>query len=95
MSKIGVFCLLVSLTYSQYTVAQCADRDAKLAADRVAENYYQGRVFKAGTVLKKHLPSERKEVVSYIQRGRHYYSVFLWVDTDCQVQIIKQSKGKF
>lgn len=85
----------MSVFFSASSFAECRDLDAKQAADRVAENYYQGRVFKPGMVLKKHLPSHRKEVVSYIQRGEYYYSVFLWVDQECQVQIIKQSKGKY
>ncbi|WP_421852130.1 hypothetical protein [Marinomonas sp.] len=61
-----VICLLMGLSISSLIFAECGDFDAKMAADKSAQNLTGGKTFKRALILKRHLPSKRKEVASYI-----------------------------
>lgn len=88
--------VLFSLTISSFTFAECSDFDAKLAADKDAQKYMSAKTFKNALVLKKHLPSKRKEVASYVyvKADDLYYTVFSLVDSKCKTKIIKRTNGK-
>lgn len=87
--------LAVILT-SSFSLAECPDWDAKAAADKAAQKYVSGKTFKRAMVLKKHLPSRRKEVASYlyVKSDDLYYTVFSLVNSKCKAQIIKRTNGK-
>lgn len=84
------------LSVSSFAFAECSDFDAKLASDKTAENYMEGKTFKKALVLKKHLPSKRKEVASYIyvKADDLYYTVYSLINSQCQVKIIKRTNAK-
>ena len=88
--------VLLSLTISNFAFAECSDFDAKLAADKDAQKYMSGKTFKNALVLKKHLPSKRKEVASYVyvKADDLYYTVFSLVNSQCKTEIIKRTNGK-
>lgn len=88
-SVIGSLIITSSLAWSQ-----CNDYDAKTAANKVSEKLMKGDVFKEAVVLKIHSPSKRKEVASYILADNLYYTIFSLVNSQCKVQIIKQTNGK-
>ncbi|PYF84892.1 MULTISPECIES: hypothetical protein [Marinomonas] len=79
---------------SSLTLAECSDFDAKLAADKLAQDYIDGKSFRPALVLKKHLPSKRKEVASYIKTDDLYYTVYSLVNSNCTAKIIKRTNGK-
>ncbi|RNF75022.1 hypothetical protein EBI01_03600 [Marinomonas rhizomae] len=87
---------MLSLFMSGFTLAECSDYDAKLAADKAAEKYMSGKTFKNSLVLKRHLPSKRKEVASYVyvKADDLYYTIFSLVNSQCKIQIIKRTHGK-
>ncbi|GAB3475880.1 hypothetical protein [Marinomonas epiphytica] len=85
--------LISLLAMSAY--AECPDLEARQTANKIVTSQYNGKVFRAALVLKKHLPSKRKEVATYIQINDLYYTVFLLIDTQCNGQIIKRTKGKY
>ena len=76
---------------------ECADFDAKLASDKSAESYVKGKTFKRALILKRHLPSKRKEVASYVfVKGTGlYYTVYSLVNSDCDAEVIKRTNGKY
>lgn len=82
--------------FTNFTFAECADFDAKQASDKSAQNYVGGKTFRSALILKKHLPSKRKEVASYVyvKSSDLYYTVYSLVDSDCEAQIIKRTNGK-
>ncbi|MBJ7539978.1 hypothetical protein [Marinomonas transparens] len=94
------------LGFSHLTLAECSDIDAKLSADSAAQVYVNGlaatnRVaaqsavtFKRALIIKKHLPSKRKEVASYIEAGNLYYTVYSLVNSQCIASTIKSTNGK-
>ena len=88
--------ILLSLTLTSVAFAECSDFDAKLAADKAGQKLMEGKTFKNALVLKKHLPSKRKEVASYVyvKADDLYYSVFFLVNSDCKTQFIKRTRGK-
>ncbi|NVK75513.1 hypothetical protein C0J08_11215 [Marinomonas sp. CT5] len=88
--------LLVSLCFSSLIFAECRDFDAKQAADKAAQNLTGGKTFKRALILKKHLPSRRKEVASYIhvKETSLYYTIFFLVNDSCNAQFIKRTNGK-
>lgn len=85
---------MIGLSISSLATAECSDFDAKLAANKVAQDYIDGKTFKPALVLKKHLPSKRKEVASYVKTDDLYYTVYSLVNSKCTVQIIKRTNGK-
>lgn len=87
--------LFLILFISHPVFAECRDMDAIGAADKEALNLLSGNVFRAGVVLKKHHPSLRKEVASYIQSNDLYYTVFSLVDESCKASVIKRTNGKY
>lgn len=90
------FSVLLCLLMSEITFAECSDFDAKLSADKEAQKYMSGKTFKRAQVLKKHLPSERKEVASYVyvKESDLYYTVYLLINDKCKAEIIKRTNGK-
>lgn len=84
------------LTLSKVAIAECSDFDAKIAADKSAQDHLGGTVFKSALVLKRHLPSKRKEVASYVyvKADDLYYTVYTLVNTRCEPQFIKRTYGK-
>jgi hypothetical protein len=84
------------LSFTGSVIAECQDFDAKLAADKSAQDYVDGKTFKKALILKKHLPSKRKEVASYVyvKSSDLYYTVYSLVNSDCDAQIIKRTNGK-
>lgn len=88
--------VLFTLALSSFAFAECSDFDAKLAADKSAQNYMSGKTFKKALVLKRHLPSKRKEVASYVyvKADDLYYTVFSLVNSQCKTKIIKRTNGK-
>jgi len=76
--------------------AECSDFDAKIASDETAEEYMKGKVFKRALILKKHLPSKRKEVASYIyvKADNLYFTVYSLINSQCKAEIIKRTNGK-
>lgn len=81
---------------SNTVLAECLDPDAKAAADKSAQQYVSGKTFKTARVLKKHLPSKRKEVASYVyvKADDLYYTVYALVNSQCNAAIIKRTYGK-
>lgn len=89
--------LLAFATFSQASYAECRDIDSIAAADKTAQEYVSGKTFKKAIVLKRHLPSKRKEVASYVyvKSTDLYYTIYSLVSTDCKsVKVLKQTKGK-
>ena len=84
----------IGITISSMTIAECSDLEAKLAADKMAQGYINGKTFKPALILKKHLPSKRKEVASYVKTDDLYYTVFSLVNSKCSAKIIKRTNGK-
>jgi len=91
-----VFATVLGLALSNVVMAECADFNAKMAADKSAQKYVSGKTFKNARVLKKHLPSKRKEVASYVyvKADDLYYTVYSLVNSDCDAEIIKRTNGK-
>ncbi|AEF54735.1 hypothetical protein [Marinomonas posidonica] len=89
-------CTLILILSAAQAYAECPDWDARAAADKAAEKYVSGKIFKRGMVLKKHLPSKRKEVASYIyvKADDLYYTVYALINSKCNAQIIKRTNGK-
>jgi|TARA_R110000744_G_scaffold91327_1_gene177264 hypothetical protein len=87
-----VFCLTLSFR----AFAECSDFDAKLEADKAAQDLMSGKTFKSALILKTHLPSKRKEVASYIyvKADDLYYTVYSLVNSQCKTKIIKRTNGK-
>ncbi|ETI58039.1 hypothetical protein D104_16965 [Marinomonas profundimaris] len=88
--------ILLLLTLSNLTLAECGDFDAKQAADKSAQKYMGGKTFKSALILKRHLPSKRKEVASYVyvKADDLYYTVYSLVNSKCKSEIIKRTNGK-
>lgn len=86
----------VCLGFAHFSYAECPDFDAKLASDDIAQSYLNGKTFQRALVLKKHLPSMRKEVASYVyvKSSDLYYTVYTLVNSDCEAQVIKRTNGK-
>ncbi|KZN13269.1 hypothetical protein OA79_12305 [Marinomonas sp. TW1] len=93
VKRLCAFLIILSTTQAY---AECSDWDARAAADKAAEKYVSGKTFKRAMVLKKHLPSKRKEVASYVyvKADDLYYSVFSLINSKCKAQIIKRTNGK-
>jgi len=87
---------VLCLTISSLIFAECSDFDTKLEADKSAQSFVAGKIFKNALILKKHLPSKRKEVASYVyvKADDLYYTVFSLVNSKCEAKIIKRTKGK-
>jgi hypothetical protein len=81
---------------SNLTFAECSDFDAKIEADKSAQKYLSGTTFKTALILKKHLPSKRKEIASYVyvKESNLYYTVYSLVNSECEPRIVKRTKGK-
>jgi hypothetical protein len=90
------FFIVLCLTLSCLASAQCSDFDAKLEADKAAQDLMSGKTFKSALILKTHLPSKRKEVASYVyvKTDDLYYTVYSLVNSQCQAKIIKRTNGK-
>jgi hypothetical protein len=86
--------IIAAFSISSFTLAECSDFDAKLAADKLAQDYIDGKTFKPALVLKKHLPSKRKEVASYVKTDDLFYTVYTLVNSKCTAQVIKRTNGK-
>ncbi|TYL49430.1 hypothetical protein FXV75_07985 [Marinomonas sp. IMCC 4694] len=84
------------MTCNGLLFAECRDFDAKLAADKKAQSLLSGKKFKRALIVKKHLPSERKEVASYVfvKKDDLYYTVYTLVNSDCVAYFIKRTNGK-
>ncbi len=91
-----IFFVTFCLTISGTAFAECSDFDAKLSSDKRAEAYVKGKTFKRALILKRHLPSKRKEVASYVyvKNTDLYYTVFSLINLDCDAQVIKRTNGK-
>ncbi len=91
LSVIVCFCVAGS------AFAECGDYDAKMASNKSAEEYVKGKTFKRALILKRHLPSKRKEVASYVfvKKTGLYYTVYSLVNSDCDAEVIKRTNGKF
>ncbi|BFM48322.1 hypothetical protein [Marinomonas sp. THO17] len=91
-----LFLGLLVVFSSSFSLAECTDRDAKAASDEAAQKYVAGKTFKRAMVLKRHLPSKRKEVASYlyVKSDDLYYTVFSLVNSKCEAQVIKRTNGK-
>ena len=89
------FALLGALFVSTSSLAECADADAIESANIAAQDLLAGEVFLPGKVLKKHHPSKRKEVASYIKNINLHYTVFSLVNQDCESKVIKRTHGKY
>ncbi|EAQ63294.1 hypothetical protein MED121_00070 [Marinomonas sp. MED121] len=84
--------IMFNLVQSSYLHAECRDLDAVTAADELALKFFvRAELFDQGKVLKRHLPSKRKETASYIKDGENYYTFFGLVDIDCNASIIKRT----
>ncbi|MCB5160365.1 hypothetical protein [Marinomonas algarum] len=95
MMKFLLF-LILGGVFSLPVWAECPDISAIYAADQATQDYMDGKVFKKARVLKKHLPSYRKEIASYIyveDKGL-YFTVYTLVNSECEVAIIKSTRGK-
>ncbi|WP_328797743.1 hypothetical protein [Marinomonas vulgaris] len=87
---------MICLLSSSLALAECRDDDAKFSADKKARSFMSGDTFMAAKVLKRHLPSRRKEVASYIyvKADDLYYTVYTLVNSACKADVIKRTKGK-
>lgn len=85
-----IICCLASISH-----AECRDLDSIKAANEKSLKLLPGEVFLPARVLKKHHPSEVKEVASYIKSGDLYYTVFSNVDAQCNATLIKRTNGKY
>jgi len=96
MYLVKCLCAFLILLSATQAYAECPDWDSRAAADKAAEKYVSGKAFKRAMVLKKHLPSKRKEVASYIyvKADDLYYTVFSLINSKCKAQIIKRTNGK-
>ena len=99
MDIFKIKCTLLTLLgffLSGLTFAECSDFDAKIEANKSAQKYLGGKTFKNARVLKKHLPSKRKEVASYVyvKADDFYYTVYSLVNAKCEPKIIKRTNGK-
>ncbi|ETX11650.1 hypothetical protein MUS1_09180 [Marinomonas ushuaiensis DSM 15871] len=88
--------MALCLSVSNLTFAECNDFDAKMASDESAEKLMGGKVFKRALILKRHLPSKRKEVASYVyvKADGLYYTVYALINSKCKAEIIKRTNGK-
>ena len=87
--------VMFSFGYSIPSFAICADIDAITETDKAALAYFrQAETFQRGKVLKRHLPSNRKETASYIKDQEKYYTFFGLVELDCTVKIMKRTHAR-
>ena len=105
-SLVTLECSILSFRYNFFVVlcfalsgqifAECSDFDAKLEADKAAQDLMDGKAFKNALILKTHLPSKRKEVASYVyvKADDLYYTVYSLVNSQCRAKIIKRTNGK-
>ncbi|WCN17635.1 hypothetical protein [Marinomonas mediterranea] len=75
--------------------AECSDKKSMEVADEYSQALMNGEVFKRAKVLKRHHPSKRKEVASYIKAGDLYYTIYTLVSNDCVAHMIKRTKGRY
>lgn len=95
--KKGIFFvgIMISLSFSPLAYAVCQDIDAITETDKAALAFFiRAEIFEKGKVLKKHLPSKRKETASYIKDGDNYYTFFGLVELDCRVNIMKRTHAR-
>lgn len=87
--------ITIGVSFATQATANCRDIDAITATDKAALTYFiRAELFEKGKVLKRHLPSKRKETASYIKMGEDYYTFFGLVELDCSVQIIKRTHAR-
>ncbi len=89
------FLALVAIFSASLSYAECRDLDSMNAANEAAIALLNGEVFLPARVLKKHHPSEVKEVASYIKAGDLYYTVFSNVNAECIAVPMKRTNGKY
>ncbi|MCZ2722239.1 hypothetical protein O1D97_11465 [Marinomonas sp. 15G1-11] len=89
------YAIPVALAVSSLSLyAECRDLDSIKSSNEKALKLLPGEVFLPGRVLKKHHPSEIKEVASYIKSGDLYYTVFSHINAECKATLIKRTNGK-
>lgn len=94
LKKITLLLLLISFT--TLAKAECSDFESiEATTDAALTLLGDGEVFQQGKVLKKHLPSRRKETAVYLKSGALYYTFFGLVSTNCQAAIMKRTHGKY
>lgn len=87
---------MFSALFCMQVQAQCSDNEAVENTTKAALKLFDsGSVFKQGKVLKRHLPSKRKETAVYIKSGNKHYTVFGLVATDCKAALMKRTHGKY
>lgn len=87
--------MILNISYSNYALAQCSDLDAIAATDTAALKFFKrAELFEKGKVLKRHLPSNRKETASYIKYKDKFYTYFGQVELDCNVRIMKRTHAR-
>jgi len=87
--------VMLSISYSNNSLAKCSDLDAIAATDTAAMKLLKrSEIFERGKVLKQHQPSKRKETASYIKYKNSYYTFFGQVELDCSAKIIKRTHAR-